>query len=228
MVEIKKALEKASSAYGEKTSLRASIQVIPYVGSALDTLFSGKGAKIQQQRVEVFLAELDERLRKLEGFTDLEPTGELLDLFTNVLDGVVKTRSSVKQKYFASVVSNRVSSSGNWEEAETAARLLKDLEEMHIRVLTFSMSAPVSNSPFDGLRVVTISDNPHGDVGQQRPTSLVQAFPEYSVGALRMVCSELVSKSLLYDEGVGRMDTKAMEYFVATDLAKWFISWITR
>ena len=227
-MEIKKALEKASSAYGEKTALRASIQVIPYVGGALDTLFSGKGAKIQQQRVEVFLSELDERLRKLEDLTDLEPTEELLDLFINALDGVVKTRSSVKQKYFASVVSNQVSSAGNWEEAETATRLLKDLEEIHIRVLTLSMSAPICDSPFDGLQVVTISSDPHGDSNQQRPTSLTQAFPEYSVGALRMVCSELVSKSLLYDEGVGRMDTKAMEYFVATDLAKWFINWISR
>jgi len=227
-MEIKKALEKASSAYCEETALRASIQVIPYVGGALDTLLSGKGAKFQHQRVEAFLEELDERLRKLEGFTELEPTEELLDLFTNVLDGVVRTRSSVKHKYFASVVSNQVSSSENWEEAETATRLLKGLEEIHIRVLTFSMSAPVCNSPFDELRVVTILDNPYGEVDQQRPTSLIQEFPAYSVGALRMVCSELVSKSLLYDEGVGRMDTKAMEYFVATDLAKWFINWITK
>jgi hypothetical protein len=227
-VEIKKALGKASSAYSKKTALRATIQVIPYVGGALDTLFSGKDAKIQQQRVETFLSELDERLKKIEGLTDLEPTEELLDLFTSVLDGVVKTRSSAKQKYFASVVSNQVSSARNWEEAETATRLLKDLEEIHIRVLTFSISAPLCDSPFNGLQVVTISEKPHGDEKQQQPTSLAQAFPEYSVDALRMVCSELVSKSLLYDEGVGRLDTKSMEYFVTTDLAEWFINWIIR
>lgn len=227
-MEIQKALEKASSAYGEKTALRASIQVIPYVGGALDTLFSGKGAKIQQQRVDGFLRELDGRLRKIEGIVELEPTEELLDLFINVLDGVVKTRSSVKQKSFASIVSNQISSAGNWEEAETATRLLKDLEEIHVRVLTFSMAAPICDSPFEALRVVALAENPHGDVNQQRPTSLATEFPGYSVAALRMICSELVSKSLLYDEGVGRLNTKAMEYFVATDLAKWFFNWIER
>ena len=227
-MEIKKALEKASSVYGEKTALRATIQVIPYVGGALDTLLSGKGARIQQQRIEGFLRELDGRLRKIEGLTALEPTEELLDLFTNVLDGVVKTRSSVKQKSFASILGNHISSTGNWEEAETATRLLKDLEEIHVRVLSFSMTAPICNSPFGGLRVVALTDNPHGDENQQRPTSLAIEFPGYSVAALRMICSELVAKSLLYDEGVGRMDTKAMEYFVATELAKWFINWISR
>ena len=41
-----------------------------------------------------------------------------------------------------------------------------------------------------------------------------------------MVCAELVSRGLLYDEGIGRWDVKSMEYFTATKLAEWWLKWI--
>ena len=55
-------IEKASSGYLEQTTLRAAVQAIPFVGGSLDTLISGKGAKIQRERLEIFLAEFSNRL----------------------------------------------------------------------------------------------------------------------------------------------------------------------
>jgi hypothetical protein len=43
--------------------------------------------------------------------------------------------------------------------------------------------------------------------------------------SLRLACSELVARGLLHDEGVGRWDSTAMTYFIATDLAAWLANW---
>jgi hypothetical protein len=49
---------------------------------------------------------------------------------------------------------------------------------------------------------------------------------EVHPGTIRLVCAELVALGLLHDEGVGRLSTPAMEYFVATDISRWFMKWI--
>lgn len=218
-------LSKASEKYSKQTGVRVAVQVIPYVGGALDTLFSSHGSKIQQSRIAEFIDDVNRRLSVVENKQELEPSEELYDLAISIFEGVAKSRSKDKRKYFASLLVNKVISDTPWEEAETAARLLASLDGIHVKVLLLSVEAPVCDPPFDNLRVVTLSDHAYGD--KAGPYQLLQTFPGYSVAALRMVCSELVSKGLLYDEGVGRLDARAMEDFVATDLTRWFLSWIT-
>lgn len=219
-------LEKASQKYGEYSSLRATVQVIPCVGGALDTLFSGKGAQFQQQRIEYFLSILDQRLTSLEIATDLEADENFYDFIVTTFDGVIRTKSEEKIKRFANIVANQATKRNQWEEADTAIRLLTELSEIHVSLLLLAIAAPPCTSPFDGLKVVTLSQDPHGEASLQQPISLLDVFPDYSPGALRMICAELVSRGLIHDEGVGRMDTKSFEYFIATELASWLIEWI--
>ena len=226
-MKIEKALSKATEKYSKATVLRAAIQVVPYVGGALDTLFSNCGSKIQQDRIKGFLDDLNLRLSKLENRKELEVSEEFYDLALSVFEGVVKTRSQEKRSHFASIIANKIATDLPWEEAEVATRLLNSLDEIHIKLLLKAVKAPVCESPFDDLHVVTLSEHPFGKREKGRPLILRTEFSGYSIDALRMLCSELVSKGLLYDEGVGRVDVKAMEYFVATGLAKWFLSWIT-
>lgn len=214
-------LAKASEKYSEQVGFRAAIQLIPHVGGALDTLLAGKGSRIQQQRIQDFLSHLNSRLDKIEEKEQLESSEEFYDLVLSVFDGVVRTRSEEKRARFASIVANKVGTEASWEEAETATRILKDLEELHIRVLLFAVEAPACDAPFNKLSVVTLSDTHLGGA------NIAAQFPALTVEALRMICSELVSRGLLYDEGVGRWNAKAMQYFVATDLAKWFLSWVS-
>lgn len=71
---------KAAEGYAAQITLRALFQAIPYVGGSIDTLFAGKGQKIQQARVEQFLKELDERVRRLPAVHAPIPEDQLLDL----------------------------------------------------------------------------------------------------------------------------------------------------
>lgn len=225
--KISKALVAASEKYIEKTSLRAAVQVIPYVGGALDTLMSGAGSDIQQQRISDFLQTLDARLQKIECANDVDSSEEFYDLALAAFEGAARARSKEKRDRFASIIVNKVSRESEWSESETAARILSSLEDVHIKVLVLAAKAPECTSPFDGLKVLALKSNRSRSVGQTVPLCLSSSLRNYSEDMLRMTCSELVSKGLLRDEGVGRLDARAMEYFVATDLAFWFLSWIS-
>lgn len=224
---IDKALENASEGYSKQVELRAAVQLIPWVGGALDTLMSGKGFRIQQQRIEEFLKNLNSRLTKIEDKQDQEASEEFFDLVLSVFDGVARTRSKEKRSRFASIIANKIANDAPWEEAETIARLLKELDDIHIKVLSTAVRAPVCDAPFDNLCVVTLREAPYGEADKECPIKLTSELPEHPVEILRMICSELTARGLLYDEGLGRFDTKALEFFVATDLAKVFLSWIS-
>ncbi len=219
-------LATAADKYADRFGLRALIQIIPYVGGALDALVGGYGAKIQQERLRHFLGELKARLEGVEGLAKQDPSEELFDLMVNSFDAVIRTRSERKRAHFASIVVNQVREEKPWEEADAAVRLLADLSELHVEILKEAARSPVCGPPFEGLRVVSLSSNAPGEEGHTRPRVLGTVFPNCSAALLRMVCAELVARGLLQDEGIGRYDTAAMQYFVPTELADWFLGWI--
>jgi len=222
-------ITEASVAYIEKTKLRASIQAIPYVGGSLDTLLSGRGAKYQSERFENFIKDLTERLQRLEGLNIIEPTEPLFDLMMQVFSEVIKTRSEEKRKYFANLVANQVVNDRVWDDVETVTRLLAELTDLHITLLQAALDAPECDGVFEGLRIITLTDYQSKDAKQtpeKPPTNISLLFPGLSNAALKMICSELIAKGLLHDEGIGRWGTVNMQYFFATPMAQWFMDWI--
>jgi hypothetical protein len=93
--------------------------------------------------------------------------------------------------------------------------------------MRLALTAPLRTKPFERLRVISINSRFGDDDGAGNgPVVLADALPQYGTAALRMTCAELVGKGLLHDEGIGRLDLGAMQYFVPTDLAEWFSAWI--
>ena len=223
-------ITKASANYCDQFPLRASIQAIPWLGSSLDTMLAGLGARYQYQRLEHFISELNERLEQVEQagiLTYIQPSEELFDFTTQVFDQVIKTRSAQKRKRFANLVTNQAIKQCDWDEAETACRLLGQTEEMHVNLLCAILNVPVCDSPFSGLRVVTLSEKEIKKRQEYRkPTYLNKLLPNLTISELKMLCSELIAKGLLHDEGIGRLDASSMEFFVITDMGKWFLDWI--
>jgi hypothetical protein len=208
--------------------IRAAMQVIPYVGGALDTLFSEKGAQIQQQRIAKLLENLDSRLNRVEKARELPATEEFFDLMLAVFERVVRTRSQAKIERFANLVSKQAIELRPWEDVEAAVRLLGELDDYHLWVLREIASAPVieggSSRRANTLLepIVELTKDPQGPF--MMPLTL--RFPSISPAKLRLLCAELLSKGLLQDEGIGRWGVRAMEMFTPTDLADWFIGWI--
>lgn len=219
-------IQKAAEKYSETTSLRAAIQLIPYIGSTLDTLIGGGGQKIQQRRIEHFISELNTRLNEIEASTRPPSDEELFDITLLALEHVVKTRSENKRARFAQIIAKQISAGGKFDAAETAIRLVGELDDIHIEILNAAFLAPLQPAPFDYLRVVTIAPTPLPTASGKPPPQLKEIFPDLSDEILRLICSELVAKGLLKDEGVGRWDTKGMEYFTTTTLTHWLFSWL--
>lgn len=222
-----KLIQQAAEKYSEVTALRAAVQLIPYIGGPLDALIGGEGQKIQQRRIAHFIEELDERLKKIEEPSVAIPNEELYDLMIGTFERVAKTRSNEKRARFAQIIATEISQARNIEDVETAVRLIGELDDLHVQILNIAIHAPQCPAPYDGLQVITIS----AYLQIPQPTNgtypvLKELFPDIPESMLRLICSELVSKGLLRDDGVGRRDAKAMEYFVATELATWLFDWI--
>ena len=220
-------VEKAAEAYSGQHAIRAAVQLIPYIGGPLDTLLGGYGSEIQQKRILHFLEKLRIRLDSIQPSSTTMSDDELFDVSVRLFEQVVRTRSDQKRSRFAQIISNQIRQPATADEVELVIRVLGVLDDIHIEVLQQSLLAPIFVALFEGKRVVTLKANPASTPGGQTNLKLYEAFPNISVEVLRLVCSELVSKGLLHDEGIGRWDVGSMEYFSPTDFAGRFCSWIS-
>lgn len=225
--DLKKALTKAGEKYCGRTSLRAAVQAIPYVGGPLDTLLSGHAGKIQEERFRSFLGELDARLRRIENLAGVEGDEQFFDLMLDVFDRAIRVRSKEKRARFAQIVVNQVRGSRDWNNAEEAVRILAGLSDLHIEVLREALAAQPCGPPFEGLRVVSLASKDLETESANKPLNLVAALPCYPHLALRMACSELAARGLLHDEGIGRWNLSALQYLIPTELASWFMEQLT-
>jgi len=221
---------KASVAYCDKFPLRSAIQAIPGLGGALDTMLAGLGANYQYKRLEDFIADLNKRLSHVEQLVNIEPSEPLFDFMRQIFDQVIRTRSEEKRKRFANLIANQVVKQCDWNEAETACRLLGDLSDIHLKVLSTFLEERQNNL----ANALTISDQFSDETKfdkdkrkRGRFPDLRTHFPSLSQSVLLMVCSELVSKGLLYDSGLARFGVGAMKIFEATALAQWLMDWIS-
>lgn len=222
------AISKLRQQYADIVFLRASVQAIPYVGGALDTLLAGRAGQIHLERVEKFTHDLADRLATVEGAAANLNDEAFADLMLRTFEAVARTRSDQKRSRFAEIIANQIAKSTPWEEPENAVRLLADLDEIHIAIIAMALNAPVSEGGFSGLRVISLASHPIDSEKKNSPVSLLTSFPHYGKAALRMACAELVAKGLLHDEGIGRLSLGSMTYFVPTDLAEWFSDWISQ
>ena len=220
-------LLEISGHYSKMYSLRAAIQLIPHIGSSLDTLFAGAGTNWQLKRLEAFIQDLCRKFEKIDQvMPELEPNERLFDFVVQVFNEVIRHRSEEKRKCFANIFVRQIVERHPWDEAETAARFMAELTEQHVEVLHAIVATPAcTEGAFQGIRVASIIDWDNNTV-KQSPLDLRKVFPWFPVLVLKMYMSELLARGLLYDEGVNRWATNAFEVFRPTELGDWFITWV--
>jgi hypothetical protein len=184
-------ISAAAEKYSEKSRLRAAIQLIPYVGGPLDALIGGEGQKIQQRRLAHFIDELDIWLRKIEAPQHALADEELFDLMVGTFERVSKTPSEEKRARFAQIVANEIAHVKEIDEAETAIRLVSELDDLHIPVLNIAIHAPLGSGTFGQVRVVAISPQIKTQfISGTSHAPLKASLPEIPEHILSLTCSE--------------------------------------
>lgn len=215
-------LTKASILYGDQTSIRAAVVALPFIGGSLDLILSQKGEKFVQQRMEILISEINFRLNRVEKCT-INPEDEesIYDLFQSVCEKVIRTKSEDKIKHFARLFSDCVSGEKGWDETEAAARLISEFSDTHIIILKIFANIKSSEiDGFTGLKVIPLFDN--SVIKDVEP--LIESLNYLSEAALKMYCSELVSRALLHDEGATRWGNHSLKILAPTPLADWLLA----
>ena len=212
-------LTTLSSNYAESTASRAIISCIPYIGGALDIIISKKGREYQTDRINDFLRQLDARICALESASPtIEASEVIFDTFSVAAEAAVRTSAAPTRMYLASTVANGVATN-EWDQALESVRLLAELSHSHVEILkAISESLPV-DGVWNGQRVASIQTN-----RQSAPPLLADLVPSINPAILQKLCSDLVARGLLLDEGVGRLDTRVMEFFRVSDFGNWFLA----
>jgi hypothetical protein len=223
--QIIQSLTRASQNYADNVWIRAAMQAVPHVGGSLDTLFAARGVFIQQKRIESLIKELHAKFQSLESVPPYNEE-EFLDLTIRAIEASVKTRADDKRSLYANILAKHIANSANIEESEAALRITAELSLVHLRILRFSLVVGISKKPLEDLRAFSVICRGRREESDFEIPSLEKAFPEYSIGLLQSACSELLAKGLIYDEGIGRMDIKSMEIFIATETAAWLDTWL--
>jgi hypothetical protein len=214
--------------YGNLTALRAAVQLIPLAGGAIDTLIQGRTTQIQMARAEDVMRKLGAQMAGVErSLVDLKSEG-FADLISSGLVRGSQARSELKRQRFANLLAHQICQGRPWDEAEAAMRLLAELEDIHVSIISVAVAAPPMGGPFGEIRGVspvprTEKHQSHEGVG---PRYLLEVLPLEEPRLVRLAAIDLVAKGLLYDEGVGRWDGRPLTYLSPTDLAGWLLEWI--
>jgi hypothetical protein len=223
---VKEAVDRAVERYASADTLRVAVQVLPIVGGAIDTILSGRGSRLQLARLDRFIGQLHDRLLHVEAGSINVDSDDFVDFMITCLEKASRARTPEKSQRLAELVATQVSEVRPWDEADMATRLLADLEDIHMSILSVALAAPEGMNAFAGIKVVALKSHAGETLldGLSAPL-LNELGNRYSLISLRLACSELVARGLLHDEGVGRWDSIAMTYFVAADLATWLANW---
>lgn len=137
--------EEVAKRYSELSSVRAAVQMIPYVGGPLDTLLGGFGAKLVQERQAEFLHQLHlemSRLNKEKVDEEFLSSEEFLDFLLRALTWAVRTSRTERIALLARAVSSAACKDWGRNRIDDAEALLdlaaslnvEDVRTLHVFV----------------------------------------------------------------------------------------------
>lgn len=235
MMDVSSSIRLNAEYYAESYFGRALVQAIPGLGGAIDTILSGYGTQIQQQRYLALLKHIESRMQALESSVgEIVHSEELFDLVRIAVESSVKVRSEEKRRRFANLMVNAVISENPlWVEAETAMRLLNELEEIHIQLLVFSASSKsVSYADKEYLSPLSTEsrkiEDPIFGRRHMEPRYICELMPGCDINLVTLACKELRAKGL-FASGVDVETEPFKEHpneYVITSIGNWLLDWI--
>lgn len=222
------AVDKVVERYAAQDTLRAGVQMIPYVGPVIDTILGGRASRIQLARLDRFVSQLHDRLVVVEAIRADLDSEEFVDFMCICLEKASRARTAAKSQRFAELVAVQVTQAHAWEDADMATRLLSDLEDIHMDILHAALDVPPESGSFDMSRVIKLTGQSDETLlaGLSTPISNL-LNGSYPANSLQLACAELTAKGLLRDVGAGTWASVTLTYFAKTELTEWLANWVS-
>ena len=222
------AVDRVVERYSAVDTLRAGVQMIPYVGPVIDTILAGRASRMQLARLERFVGQLHDRLVVIENIRADLDCDEFVDFICTCLEKASRARTAAKSQRFAELVAVQVTQERAWDDADMATRLLSDLEDIHIDILRAALDVPPEGGPFDMSRVIKLAGQFDETLlaGISTPISNLLSGA-YSANSLQLACAELTARGLLRDVGAGTWASVTLTYFSKTELTEWLANWVS-
>ena len=207
-------------------------------------LFSHAKTMRGQLKLDHFLAKVTEALEQHRNEID-SISENIEEVFELARQGITTSATNDKIQRFANIVSGHIIRDPDWDRTTTALRILTDLEDIHIRILSvaslyatqndlgsFYILDPDSHAAKEARRKLQQQTDPiltSGGPGiglamggQKKPKNILEDIGNLLPVDANLFCMQLMSKGLLHDNDQG-YNTDGSVYTL-TNGAYWFLS----
>lgn len=197
--------------------VRGLVGAIPCVGTALNEAIFDLRARLKQERLRKFVDELAGILRTLEvdkvdaAYIRSE---DFVDFLENVLIRAARTRADEKRKKLAGVLAGRFQCAERTLFDDRYLDLLLSLSDLQVRILAEHLRAAKE-------REKSKKDATDANSKYRQPSCYDLSDSEYL-----LLVQDLISKALLYDEGMNRLDARPFQILEITEFGREFVRFL--
>ncbi|MDR6158869.1 hypothetical protein QF023_002385 [Chryseobacterium sp. SLBN-27] len=233
--------------YSQVTGLKILIQSIPYIGTPLNEILFEHRGRIKQDRLNKFLQNLKDYFDSVrevsinESYINSEEFG---DIFESIIEKVTATQSEEKVKRFKQILLKQIEIPEKREYIESFLDIVSKITDKQFEILIKQNDYTKEYiNLLEKIERIDISeDNPNGfayHINSHERQELINKsenlFQEFQLSTnyglekneYLFLIQDLISKSLLYDAGVGRFDVKPFEIVLITDYGSSFVKYIS-
>ncbi|WP_213195262.1 hypothetical protein [Cloacibacterium caeni] len=223
------------------TGLKILIQSIPYLGTPLNEFLFEHRGRIKQERLNKFIQNLIDYFETASEFkieNNYITSEEFGDIFESVLEKVTKTDNVEKLVRFRNILKNQIVEPQKVEYIETFIDLIPKISEKQFEILYshllydekfFKILSKISGiGNFDETEEE--SENKLNDENEFNYLSSKFLLPEsfnLEKTEYDYLIQDLISKSLLLDNGIGRIEIEPLEFVKITSFGKAFIKYVS-
>lgn len=210
-------------------SASATLQLIPYIGGALNQMTFGYLSSLQMKRIENYLVKLSKYLQsgaiqkeildKIGDYLNFEDGKEFF--FLN-LEKVAKTRNEEKLKLFRNMLLNQSSGHKTFslDTAEEFLNILENIRFESIQMLEFLTRYKESNPR---QKNVISGSNISKDTEDSSYIKQLKLEQKYETDELNYFHQQLITNGLIVDDSMGYVGSKPLEKFKITKMGELFL-----
>ncbi len=233
--------------YTQVTGLKILIQSIPYIGTPLNEILFEHRGRIKQERLNKFVQNLKDYFDTVnnssidQSYINSEEFG---DVFESIIEKVTRTQSEEKLKRFKQILIKQISTPEKREYIESFLDIISKITDKQFEILIkqseYAKQYIELSEKIDEIIQTPITTGGFAEHILSHKKEVLEnekdnlsgkfQFPEnYDLEKKEYLylIQDLISKSLLYDAGIGRIEVNPFDIVLITDYGISFVEYVS-